>query len=96
VIGRRKFLLAFILASACTKTPPAKRYTLRGEVLSLDPKAQIATIKGEKIEGWMEAMTMEYPVKDQSEFAKLQPGQRITATVLVGEAAYYLAEIKVQ
>jgi Cu/Ag efflux protein CusF len=26
-------------------------------------------------------MTMEFPVKDPAEFAKLQPGQKITATV---------------
>ena len=45
-----------------------------GDVIGVDPKTQMATIKGDKIEGWMEAMTMEYPVKDKSEFAKLAAG----------------------
>jgi protein SCO1/2 len=63
--------------------------------VGLDPKAQVATIKGDKIDGWMEAMTMEYPVKDAAEFGKLKVGERISATVVVGEASYYLKGIEV-
>ena len=94
--GRREFLaVAAALLVACSKASPEKRYTLTGDVVSLDPKTHLATIKGDKIEGWMEAMTMEYPVKDESEFAKLKPGDRITATVLVGESSYRLTGIQV-
>ena len=93
---RRDFLaLAATLLAACSKAPPEKRYNLTGDVVSLDPKTHLATIKGDRIEGWMEAMTMEYPVKDESEFARLKPGDRISATVLVGESSYRLTGIQV-
>lgn len=49
---------------------------MQGEVVSVDPAAQTATVKSGKIEGWMEAMTMEYPVKDKAEFSKLKAGKR--------------------
>ena len=94
-MDRRGFLTGLVPLVACSKPATEKRYTLTGDVISVDPKTQMANIKGDKIEGWMEAMTMEYPVKDKSEFAKLAPGQRITATVFVGDANYHLGEIKV-
>jgi protein SCO1/2 len=92
-VTRSAFFLLILLA-ACTKPVPGKRYILNGEVVKLDPATQTATIKGEKIDGWMEAMTMEYPVKDKAEFAKLKPGDRITATVFVSDPNYYIGEIK--
>jgi Cu/Ag efflux protein CusF len=95
VIYRRTLLLGLVLLAGCAKQAPEKRYTLTGDVLGVDPKSQMATIKGDKIEGWMEAMTMEYPVKDKAEFSKLTVGDRISATVFVGEANYRLSDIKV-
>jgi Cu/Ag efflux protein CusF len=96
MIDRRAFLSAAVMTlAACSKSAPEKHYKLTGEVLTLDPKGQQATIKGDKIEGWMEAMTMEYPIKDPSELAKLAPGDRIQATVIVGESNYRLTDIKV-
>ena len=38
-------------------------------------QGKIAAIKAGKIGDWMEAMTMEYPVKDQAEFDKLRTGE---------------------
>ena len=54
---------------------PVKQYPMHGEVLRLDSQGKIAAIKAGKIDGWMEAMTMEYPVKDQAEFDKLHTGE---------------------
>ena len=85
-----------LLLSACNKTPPAKRYPMRGVVKALDPQAQVATIDSGKIDDWMEAMTMEFPVKPPSEFQKLQVGQKISATVVVDDLKYYVTDIKVQ
>jgi protein SCO1/2 len=88
-------LLAFALC-ACkgkpAKTAPIEKYHLDGVIVSLDPKAHIAKIDGQKIEGWMEAMTMEYPIKDESEFAKLHAGDHITATVFVQDLNYWAAD----
>jgi Cu/Ag efflux protein CusF len=94
-MDRRTLLLGLGLLAGCAKKALDKRYTLTGDVLAIDPQSHTASIKGDKIEGWMEAMTMEYPVPDISEFFKLTVGDRITATVFVGESAYHISEIKV-
>lgn len=64
---------------------------MSGEIVSMDAKSQTATVKHGKIEGWMEAMTMEYPVKDQQEFAKLKVGEKIQAKILVQGTDYWIA-----
>ncbi len=84
---RQSFIVVMcsLLLASCQRKEetagPVKEYQLRGEVVRLDPQHKIAVIKGDKIEGWMEAMTMEYPVKAPSEFEKLKPGLKIQATV---------------
>ena len=64
---------------------------MQGEVLKLDPAAQLATVKHGKIEGWMDAMTMEYPVKDKNQFLKLRVGDKIEAKVAVQGTDYWIA-----
>ncbi|HET8547302.1 MAG TPA: copper-binding protein [Bryobacteraceae bacterium] len=93
---RSLVLLPAALLLACSsrkREAPAKRYRLRGEVLRLEPERNIAVIKHEAIEGWMEAMTMEFPVRDKAEFAKLAKGRRIRATVNVRDFDYWLSDI---
>ena len=88
--------LVLALLAGCQRMPapkPIAEYQMRGEVLSLDPAAQLATIKHEKIEGWMEAMTMEYPVKDKQEFAKLKVGEKLQAKILVQGTDYWIATV---
>ena len=76
------------------KDEPVKKYALHGEVLRLDSKGKIAAIKHDKIGDWMEAMTMEFPVKEQSEFDKLRAGEKINATVTVQGTNYWIGEIQ--
>src|SRR4051794_38392228 len=90
-------LLAFALALAgCHSKPEPKRYPMQGEVKALDPNAKTATIAAGKIGDWMEAMTMEYPVKPESDFKKLHVGDKIDATVVVVDPTYYVTEVKVK
>jgi len=95
---RRTILLlaALCLLAACGHKELAKRYPMQGEVKALDPAAKTATIDAGKIGDWMEAMTMEYPVKPDSEFQKLHVGDRIQATVVVAGDIYYVTEVTVQ
>ena len=65
---------------------------MQGEVLKLDPAGQLATVKHGKIEGWMDAMTMEYPVKDKDQFLKLKVGDQIQAKIVVEGTDYWIAE----
>ncbi len=90
------FLLALALwLAACGSKTQAKRYPMQGEVKALDPAAKTATIAAAKIDDWMEAMTMEYPVKPDSDFQKLHVGDHIQATVVVNEPSYYVTDVKV-
>ena len=85
-----------LFLAGCQRNPaaqPVKEYQMQGEVVSLDPAAHLATVKAGKIEGWMDAMTMEYPVKDPQEFGKLKVGEKIQAKVLVQGTDFWLAGI---
>ena len=88
-------VLSLFLIGCGAKQPPPKRYTMHGEIKALDQAAKSATIDAGKIGDWMEAMKMEYPVKPDSEFAKLHVGDHIEATVVVNDLKYYVTDIKV-
>lgn len=75
---------------------PKHRYTLQGVVLRLRPADRIAVVQHQKIEGWMEAMTMEFPVPDAAEYAKLKEGAKIRSTVCVNDMYYWLTSITVE
>jgi Cu/Ag efflux protein CusF len=94
----RVFLLslALLLAACGSKAPAAKRYPMEGTVKALDATSKTATIDAGKVGDWMEAMTMEYPVKPDSEFQKLHVGDHIQATVVVQDPSYYVTDIKVR
>lgn len=88
------FLLALALLGCGAKTPE-KRYPMQGYVSAVDPAVKSATIAAGKIGDWMDAMTMEYPVKPDAEWAKLHAGDRIEATVVVQGDKYYVTDVKV-
>lgn len=92
--------ILLLVLCACASKPqkpasnaPIERYHLDGFVVQLE-EGHIAKIKHQKIEGWMEAMTMEFPVKDAAEFATLHVGDHITATLFVQDLNYWIGEIR--
>ena len=88
-----------LLSGGCAKSPPRspiKQYRLHGVVVRVDQSAHLITIKHEKIEGWMVAMTMEFPVRPKNEWLQLSPGTEITATVFVQDLDYWVGDIKTQ
>ena len=87
-------MLALALVG-CGAKESAKRYPMQGKVVAVDPAAKSATIDAGKIGDWMDAMTMDYPVKPDSEFAKLKVGDHIKATVVVEDVKYYVTAITV-
>src|SRR5215472_11256758 len=95
VTRRLCLILAAAVCLSCGGKNNTKRYPMHGEVKALDPANKTATIAAGKIGDWMEAMTMEYTVKPDSEFAKLQVGDRIEATVVVRDPTYYVTDVKV-
>lgn len=100
----RIFLLPIVLSvvfvscgSKPSNRPPVHQYHLTGKVVALDAKDQTATIDQAAIPGWMNAMTMEYPVKLKSEFNTLHVGDKIEGTVNQhGDGEYDLSNIHKQ
>jgi Cu/Ag efflux protein CusF len=67
--------------------PGPNRKTLPSHcrVVSIDGPNQSINIDGDAIPGLMAAMTMPYSVKDAAALAKLSPGDRIKAEIVVGD-----------
>jgi Cu/Ag efflux protein CusF len=88
-VTRRSLLSLALAAGAACKSRQedaaaggqVNRYPLRGVVLSVDPARKTASIRHEEIPGFMEAMTMDFPVKNPGDLAKLTAGAAITATL---------------
>ena len=94
--------LCFVGLTACSRKPeasgPERRYQLSGRVVALDAAHQTATIDAAAVPNFMEAMTMEYPIKSKMEFAKLHVGDNIRATLNVTDAgaSYSVSDIQKQ
>ncbi|MCW5959528.1 MAG: SCO family protein [Pyrinomonadaceae bacterium] len=92
-------ILHAILFAACEKqvTSEVKRYPLKGEVLSVDKENRKASIKHEKIDGYMEAMTMDFPIREDWVWGDLAPGAEIRAELVVDDAnaKYWLERIAI-
>lgn len=74
--------------------PGEKRYALAGRIVSREPRANSLTVDHKAIPGFMEAMTMEYPVRG-AEVASLPPDNaRIDATLHVTDRGYWLTDVK--
>lgn len=85
------------LANACGNQPatPPKQYQVRGVVVGLAPPNRLVKLQHGEIKGWMEAMTMDFPVPDNAEYSQLKMGQTIEATVSVRDIDYWLTGIRV-
>lgn len=88
-------LSAIFLFTACQKAETqqsntsanAKRYDLKGKVVSVDKAAKKAKIEHEAIPDFMEAMTMDFPIKEDWVWEDLTPGAEIRAELVVDNAA---------
>lgn len=96
------FLLAVFICTACgndvnaPSSSSAKRYPLKGKVVSVDRAAKKATIDHEAVDGYMNAMTMDFPIRADWVWDDLTPGSEIRAELVVDNAAdepYWLENI---
>jgi protein SCO1/2 len=90
-------LLATISSLACSrqtpKAAPGRRYELKGTVISVDKAKHRVTLDHEEIPGYMEAMVMPYPLKDEQILAELAPGDQLRATLVVDGNSTALEDI---
>ena len=87
--------LCFALTAAtCGGRSDQRRFTLTGQIESLDPPIKNLVVKHDEIKGFMPAMTMPYEVRETKALDGLAPGDLITATLIVETTGAYLTEIK--
>ncbi len=94
-------LLSILLLGACenpNKKPvaaaDAKRYPLKGRVVSVDLAKGKANIDHEKIPGYMEEMTMPFPIHDREILQTLSPNANVKAELVVNpDQDYWLENI---
>ena len=92
--------VALLPAAACRQRVPAaaaeagKRFPLKGVIREVEDGGKRVTVEHEAVPGYMEGMTMPFPVKDAREVAALlRPGDRIEATLVVEKDKYWLEKI---
>ena len=87
--------LAILFASVCAGQSSAtkKSHMFHGLVEAVNPEAQSLRVNGEKVEGWMAAMTMDYKVDDPAVLKKVKTGDQIMATVYDGDLVLHKVEI---
>jgi protein SCO1 len=99
-------LCSSFVATSChrSKQQATKRYPFTGRIISIDTKAESASIDGDLIQGFMEPMVMTYKIKPVSMLRQLSPGDSISAEVVVvdhdprdenADSDYWLENVKV-
>src|SRR5213595_3469212 len=78
---------------AAKKDAGKKALTFHGKVEKIDAKTKMLTINGEKVEGWMAAMIMAYPVDKEDVLKQVKVGDQITAKVYEGDMTLHDVEV---
>ena len=94
-LRRTTFALLFsavLCLSACAGKPAeeARRYELKGKVISVDLAKGEVKVEHEDIPDFMSAMTMDFPVRDAEALKAMGAGDRVQATLVVTDDAYWL------
>ncbi len=87
-------LIALTALSGCRRdTSNAKRYELKGKVLTVEKDKHLVTVSHEEIKDFMDAMTMPFTVRDEWVFNQVAPGDQITATLVVDGTESWLENV---
>lgn len=85
--------MLWIAAIALGQTSTAKKpLTFHGKVEAVASDG--LTVNGEKVEGWMDAMTMKYKVDDPKVLKQVKVGDKITATVYEGDMSLHKVQVE--
>ena len=75
----------FLLSTAYAQQSGKKEHTFHGKVEKVDAKGKTLTVNGEKVDGWMGAMTMNYSIDKEDAIKSIKVGDQITAKVYDGD-----------
>ncbi|MGH7323240.1 MAG: copper-binding protein, partial [Candidatus Rokuibacteriota bacterium] len=79
--------------AGCSRAPEPKQYELKGQVLGVKPETREVLIKHEDIQGFMPGMTMPFTVRDEALLKSVQPGDLVTATLVVAETDAHISTL---
>ncbi len=99
------FLLFFLVLPACTprkkewRAKPLsvageKLYVLKGKIVTRDASDNTVRVDHEAIPGFMEAMTMDYPVRGADVASLPADKTPVTAKLHVIETTYWITDVK--
>jgi protein SCO1/2 len=75
--------------------PDATRHDIEGKVVKVDAAQRRVTLAHGAIENYMEAMTMEFAVKEAWAFEAMKPGDTVRATLIVDGARSWIEGVSV-
>jgi len=87
-------LAIFTLAACHAPTSDTKSYQARGVIQHLSDDHHIATIQNDAIPGYMDAMTMDFSVRDEHLLDGLTRGDQITFTLAVSADDSWITSIQ--
>jgi protein SCO1/2 len=93
-------LLCVAMVAGCRNSaPPASKfstYKMRGTVVAVHADDKSASIDADAIPGFMDAMTMEYTIRDSAALSKLKPKDKITADLIADPNGAYIENVKIE
>lgn len=94
-------LLVAAFALACGEESPKpvseageRLYSLRGEIISRNAGTNSLRVQHEAIPGFMEAMTMDFPLRGTDVAAAPPDKSRIEATLHVTDRTYWITDVR--
>ena len=87
--------ISLLVLTSCSRPSDAnfRQFELQGQILAVRPERREVVIKHEDIKGFMQGMTMPFTVNDDTLLSGKQPGDLVTATLVVGETQAYLSTL---
>ncbi|HEX8719540.1 MAG TPA: SCO family protein [Pyrinomonadaceae bacterium] len=84
-------LALLLLLPACSGgKAEGRRYELKGRVVSVDRAKGEVSVEHGKVEDFMPAMTMAFPLRDADALKVVEPGDGIQAALVVADDSYWL------
>jgi protein SCO1/2 len=97
---KKLFGIVFVVAIVigCGKTPaPAERlYDVKGKVVAVDAQKPSVTLDHDDIPGLMQAMTMEFAVRDAKVLAGIAVGDSVRGRIRKDDGGYVLRSLEKQ
>lgn len=81
---------SFLLYGCSPKPANEQRYELKGKVVSVDRAKGEVAVDHEAVQGYMAAMTMDFPVRDAEALKVLEAGDRLQASLVIADDGYWL------